>query len=176
MKTVESYKDLKFLNLDAKRAIYQNMHHSKDFDKIIKKVVPNGKNVWIDSAGIPSTHDYVFEHIKWQGIFSSKDIKYYRDFYSSILVQAINKYILPNCVILNDSEEFRYITLQEITNKIKFLSTSYNAKIILCINTTFLDFNKLKYSNKWLIKEAIKNCQKYRIHTIDDFKYVYEIN
>lgn len=175
MKIIESYSDVNKLSIDEKKIIY-NRVHGKDFTNTLNKILPLGKSVWIDSAGVPNKNRYVFENRKWKGIFKSKKIKYYGDFFSPTLMHSIKKYINPNFIVLKDCEEFRYLTPQELTNKIEIISHFYQTKIFLCIHTILLDFNKLKYPNNLIIENVLVNFLKYKIHKIDNFKYIFEIN
>jgi len=175
MKIIESYKDLKILDVDAKKTIYKKIHETT-FKKKLNKILPNGKSVWIDSAGVANKNRYIFENGKWKGIFKSKKIKYYKDFFSPTLMQAIKKYIHPNFMVLNNCEEFRYLTPDQFTAKLEIISNFYQIKIFICFNTILLDFNKLKYTNIWIIKKIIKNFSKYKIHKVDYFHYIYELN
>jgi len=175
MKIIESYNDLNELSIDAKKIIYSRIH-GKGFTNTLNKILPLGKSVWIDSAGVPDKNRYVFENRKWKEIFESKEIKYYKDFFSPTLMHSIKKYINPDFIVLNNSEEFRYLTPHELTTKIEIISNYYQTKIFLSINTIFLDFNKLKYPNSLIVENVAINLLKYKIHKIDNFKYIYEIN
>jgi hypothetical protein len=176
MKIIETYNDIS-LNTDSKKLIYNKMH-DKMHQAIILNLLPNGKSVWIDSCGDGVNSDIVaFENEKWQGIFDSSTIKYYKEFNSPTLVQAINKYINPLSVVIYQSDEFKYINEQELINKINLLVKSYSTKLLIYIDIIFIDFNKLKYSNQHIIENTKKHInQNTTVHTIDNFKYIFEIN
>ena len=73
--------------------------------------------------------------------------------------------------------EFRYINEKELLEKMKFLIKSYPTKLLIYINTIHIDFNKLKYSSQHIIKNTKKNInQDMKVHTINNFKYIFEIN
>lgn len=174
MKTVESYNDLSHLDLNAKKIIYKNMHNSL-FLQHIKNLLPYGVNVWIDSAGTPNTSNIVFENIKWKGIFNFSDIYYYQDFYSPTLQQSINKYIKPSSVVLYQSEELKYHDQKKLINIMNFLIKSYSAKLFMYIDTAYIDFNKLKYSNFHIIEKVKNNLASHcKVHMFDEFQYVFE--
>lgn len=178
MKIIKNYNDLGEPNIDTKKIIYFKIK-TKMHQKAILDLLPNDKkSVWIDSNGDGINSNIIaFENIKWKGIFKSTNIKYYKNFYSQTLSQAIKKYIKPSSIVICESCEFRYINEQKLIDNINFLIRSYPIKLLIYIDTVFIDFNKLKYSSKYIIektKESIK--QKSNIYKIDDFKYIFEIN
>tara|TARA_R110000868_G_C10446221_1_gene725903 strand:+ start:36 stop:572 length:537 start_codon:yes stop_codon:yes gene_type:complete len=178
MKIVNNYKDLGELGIDAKKIIYSKIKN-KIYQKNILELLPNGKSVWIDSYGSYNNDPNVisFENAKWKGIFKSADIKYYKDFYSPTLYESINKYIKPSSIVIYGSCEFRYINKQELMDNINFLIKSYHTKLLIYIDTVFIDFNKLKYSPQHIIEETKKHTDsRCKIHSLNDFKYIFEIN
>ena len=173
MKIIESYNDFE-LTVDSKKKVYESMHEQKHND-FITKLLPKGKSVWIDSCGDSYNPNIVaFEESKWKGIFDPKKlIKYYSSLKSPTFIQAINKYINPTSIVMYESEAFRYVTVEEIQDNISYLLDSFNCKLIIYLDMRFIDFNKLKYSHEHILQTINQN---FKIHTIDNFKYVLEIN
>ena len=66
----------------------------------------------------------------------------------------------------------------ELIDIIKFLIKSFpKIKLLIYIDTTFIDYNKLKFTGKHIIESTQKNItQNTIIHTYDKFKYIFEIN
>lgn len=174
MKIIESYKDFE-LTAESKKKLYAEMHIVEYLDNITKRL-PAGKSVWIDSNGdATNTNIVAFEDEKWKEIFDpSLPIKFYRYFNSPTLVQAINKYIKPTAVVIHQSEEFKYLTPDELQYKIEFMVDSYPTKIFIYVDLHLINFNKLKYSYKHIIESVV--TQNTIIHNLDDFKYLLEIN
>jgi len=174
MKIIESYKDFE-LTIESKKALYSAMHDKAYVDNITKRL-PAGKSVWIDSNGDAMKSNIVaFENEKWKGIFDPrKPVKYYKFFNSPTLVGAINKYIKPTSVVIYQSEEFKYLTPEELQYKIEFMVDSYPTKIFIYIDMLGIDFNKLKYSYTHIIESVV--TQNTIIHDLKDFKYLLEIN
>ena len=177
MKTIKNYSELGELSVEAKKTIY-NLIHNKTCLLDILNLLPKGKSVWIDSFGDGINPNIIaFENRHWKNIFNSSTIKYYGDFYSSALIQSINKYIKPTSIVIYQSMEFRYINEKELLEKMKFLIKSYPTKLLIYINTIHIDFNKLKYSSQHIIKNTKKNInQDMKVQTINNFKYIFEIN
>jgi hypothetical protein len=177
MKIIKNYDDLGELSTDAKKIIYFKIK-TKVHQKTILDLLPSGKSVWIDSNGSNiSSNIIAFENIKWKGIFNLTDIKYYRDFYSQALSQVIKKYIKPSSIVIYQSCEFRYINEKKLIDNINFLIKSYPIKLLIYIDTVFIDFNKLKYSNQCIMEKTRESInQKSNIYKLDDFKYIFEIN
>lgn len=174
MKIIESYKDFE-LTAESKKKLYAEMHVVEYLDNITKRL-PAGKSVWIDSNGdATNTNIVAFEDEKWKETFDpSLPIKFYRYFNSLTLVQAINKYIKPTAVVIHQSEEFKYLTPDELQYKIEFMVDSYPTKIFIYIDMHLIDFNKLKYSYKHIIESVV--TQNTIIHNLNNFKYLLEIN
>ena len=177
MKIVNNYTELGTLNTDAKKIIYNKMH-DKMHQTDILNLLPSGKSVWIDSYGDGINSNIVaFENERWKVVFDSTTVKYYKEFNSPTLIQAVNKYINPSSIVIYQSDEFKYINKQELIDKINFLIKSYPTKLLIYIDTIFIDFNKLKYSNQHIIENTKKHItQNTTVHVIDDFKYIFEIN
>lgn len=177
MKIIKNYDDLGELDIDSKKIIYSRIK-SKIHQKYMLELLPSGKSVWIDSGADNINPDIIaFEHQKWKGIFESTDIKYYRDFFSKTVHQSINKYIKPSSIVIYQSCEFRYVDEQTLVNNIIFLIGEYSFKLLIYIDTVFIDFNKLKYTPQQIIKNVGgKIKSKYKVHNIDNFKYILEIN
>jgi len=173
MKIIESYNDFE-LTVDSK-SLYDSIIHYRERDYVAKRL-PAGKSVWIDSNGDGTNPNVVaFENEKWKEIFDPHiPIKFYRYFNSPTLVQAINKYIKPASVVIYQSEEFRYLTPEELRYKIEFMVDSYPTKIFIYIDMLGIDFNKLKYSYTHIIESVV--TQNTIIHDLDDSKYLLEIN
>jgi hypothetical protein len=177
MKTIKSYKELE-LSSEAKSIIYE-ISHAQRYKNEICRLLPEGRSVWIDSAGDSTKPNIiVFEHKKWKEIFDPRlPIKYYDNFSSPTLVQIINKYICPASVVIYESDELKYLTPQELITKLDFLHRSYSAKLIVYINLLHIDFNKLKYTPIHvlnLIKGQMPSSTI--IHTINRFRYILEMN
>jgi len=177
MKIINNYAELDVLSSKAKKIIYNNIHNKINQSDILN-LLPKGKSVWIDSGGDGINSDITaFENRKWKTIFNSKTIKYYEKFDSLTLVKAINRYINPSSIVIYQSDEFRYINVQELINKINFLIKSYSTKILIYLDNTFIDFNKLKYSNQHIIEHTKKNITRNStVHIINNFQYIFEIN
>ena len=173
MKIIESYNDFE-LTVDSKKRLYNELHY-RERDHIAERL-PAGKSVWIDSNGDATNPNVLaFENEKWKGIFDPHmPIKFYKYFNSPTLVQAINKYIKPTSVVIYQSEEFRYLTPEELQYKIEFMVDSYPTKIFIYIDMLGIDFNKLKYSYTHIIESVV--TQNTIIHDLNDFKYLLEIN
>lgn len=177
MKTIQSYKDLD-LTVESKKKIYKQIHKQEHL-QMIRSQVPRGKSVWIDSDGDGTRENVIaFEHRKWQGIFGPRlPIKYYEEFMSKTMVQAINKYIRPTSIVVYESEEFRYVTPEELCNKMKYLDESFDTKILLYVNLIFIDYNKLRFTREHVIDQVVSNFQgKIKVHVLDNFKYLLEMN
>ena len=177
MKTIKSYKEIN-LTVESKKAIYNQIHQQEHLQTILSQL-PKGKSVWIDSNGDGTQENIVvFEHRKWQGIFDPRvPIKYYDEFESKTMVQAINKYITPTSIVIHESEEFRYVTPEELCKKINYLDTSFDTKILLYVNMIFIDYNKLKFTKGHIINHIVSNFgEKIKVHVLDNFKYLLEVN
>lgn len=177
MKIIRNYNELGELSTDTKKIIYSKIK-TKVYQKTILELLPSGKSVWIDSNGSDiSSNIIAFENIKWKGIFKSTDIKYYKDFYSQTLTQTIKKYIKPSSIVIYQSCEFRYINEQKLIDNINFLIKSYPTTLLIYIDTIFIDFNKLKYSNQYIIEKTKENInQKSNIYKLNNFNYIFKIN
>ena len=179
MKTIQNYSELGELSTEAKRIIYERMHDRIHQDYLLK-LIPKGKSVWLDSFGHDLGSNIIpFENQKWKTIFSlPNSIKYYNNFRSPTLIQSINKYIKPLSIIIYQSEEFMYVNKKELIDIIKFLIKSFpKIKLLIYIDTIFIDYNKLKFTGKHIIENTQKNItQNTTIHTYDKFKYIFEIN
>ena len=177
MKIIKNYNELGELSIDSKKIIYFKIKN-KIHQKYMLELMPKGKSVWIDSGADDSNPNItVFENLKWKGIFESTGIKYYRNFFSKTVHQSINKYIKPSSIVMYQSCEFRYVNEQTLINNINFLIGEHFSKLLIYIDTVFIDFNKLKYTPQQIIKNVeIKLKSKCKVHNIDDFKYVFEIN
>ncbi len=173
MKVVKNYKDIIKFDSKIQNLLFQKLHN-KHFSQKLKSLTTKHKTVYIDSGATPNKNTFVFENFKWKNVIKQKNIKFYKDFYSNTMAQSINKYIKPDVVVFENSEEFKYITPNKLKHKIKIISAKYDAKLFICIDTVFLDFNKVKYTNDFIIKDIIK--PKLRSHKIDNFKYVIEVN
>jgi len=174
MKIIESYKDFE-LTIESKKTLYSAMHDKAYVDNITKRL-PAGKSVWIDSNGDTTNKNIVvFENVKWKEIFDPHmPIKFYKFFDSPTMVQAINKYINPTSIVIYQSEEFRYLTPDELRYKIEFMVDSYPTKIFIYVDMLGTDFNKLKYSYTHIIQSVI--TQNTIVHSLSKFKYLLEIN
>ena len=179
MKTIQNYSELGELSTEAKRIIYEQMHDRIHQDYLLK-LIPEGKSVWLDSFGHGLGSNIIpFENQKWKTIFDQpNNIKYNNNFRSPTLIQSINKYIKPSSIIIYQSEEFMYVNKKELIDIIKFLIKSFpKIKLLIYIDTTFIDYNKLKFTGKHIIESTQKNItQNTIIHTYDKFKYIFEIN
>ena len=175
MKIVKNYKSIKKFDSGIQESIFNRLHHNY-FKPKLRKIIARRKCVYIDSGANPSNSAFVFENYKWKDILTKKDVKFYRDFYSSTLIQSINRYINPDYVVFENSEEFKYISPKQLIAKIKLLSTKYTSTILICLDTVFLDFNKLKYSNKFILQNILEQNSKIKLHKVDSFKYVLEVN
>ena len=175
MKIVKNYKSIKKFDSGIQQSIFNRLHHDY-FKPKLRKIIARRKCVYIDSGANPSNSAFVFENYKWKDILTKKDVKFYRDFYSSTLIQSINRYINPDYVVFENSEEFKYISPKELIAKIKLLSTKYTSTIIICFATVYLDVNKLKYSNKIILQNILEQDSKIKVHKVDSFKYVLEVN
>tara|TARA_R110000803_G_scaffold170054_1_gene233142 strand:+ start:679 stop:1215 length:537 start_codon:yes stop_codon:yes gene_type:complete len=177
MKIIESYNDFD-LTVESKKVIYKQMH-KQEYLEAIKSHMPKGKSVWIDSNGDGRQENIIaFEHRKWQGIFDPRvPIKYYNEFKSKTMVQAINKYIKPTSVVIYESDEFRYITPETLCNNLKFLHKSFNIEILIYIDLIGVDYNKLKYTKENILDDIkINYGRKITVHRLDNFKYLLKIN
>jgi len=177
MKIIESYNDVE-LSPEAKKKLYE-VSHKQQYKNTIYNLLPEGKSVWIDSAGDCNKANIVaFEHRKWEGIFDHHmPVKYYSKVNSTTMVNAINKYIVPTSIVMYESEEFRYITTKELIDKVCFLHASFNAKLIIYINLIYVDFNKLKYTQSYIIEQVkAQTPPNTIIHHINKFEYLLEIN
>ena len=177
MKIIESYNDFE-LTVESKKVIYEQIHR-QEYLEAIKSHVPKGKSVWIDSNGDGKQENIIaFEHRKWQGIFDPRvPIKYFNQFKSKTMVQAINKYIKPTSVVVYESEEFRYVTPETLCDNLKFLHESYDTMILVYVNLRLVDYNKLKYTMENIIDQITINFgRKITVHGINQFKYLFKIN
>jgi len=177
MKIIESYNDVD-LSVESKKTLYKKLHPQRHKNFIIN-LLPGGKSVWIDSHGDGSKANVVaFEHKKWKGIFDPRVlIKYYSEFNSPTMAQAINKYVNPTSIVAYESEEFRYLTPNELCDKIMLLVHLFPTKVLIYINLVNIDFNKLKYSKTYIIENVKKKInQNTIVHNLDNFKYLLEIN
>lgn len=177
MKIVESFNDLPSLDIEAKKIGYFKFRN-KDHQQDILKLLPQGTSVWIDSNGVDiNSNILAFENIKNKDILESKNIRYYKNIFSKTLYQAINKYIKPLSIVFYQSEEFKYISDGQLVDSINFLKECIPCKIIIHINTIFIDFNKLKYPITSIIEKIKKNTDPTcKVHNLDNFKYIFEIN
>ena len=115
------------------------------------------------------------ENEKWKGIFDPrKPVKYYKFFNSPTLVGAINKYINPTSIVIYHSEEFRYLTPEELRYKLEFMVDSYPTKILIYLDMIGIDFNKLKYSHSHVLESVLP--ENTVVHNLEDFEYLLEIN
>ena len=180
MKIIENYDELSTeeIGLDAKKIIYKQSRDLKHLDKILELIPPHGKSVWIDSNGTDISENIIaFEHHKWKGIFETDAIKYYKDFYSNTLHNAVKKYITPSSIVMYNSFELKYINENELVKILNFLIDCYQSKLIIHVDTIFIDFNKLKYSVDYIIKKVENNIKKKsNIHKLDNLEYIFEIN
>lgn len=176
MKIVESFNDLPNLDIEAKKIGYFKFRN-KDNQQNILKLLPQGPSVWIDSNGVDINSNIIaFENIKNKDILESKNIRYYKNIFSKTLYQVINKYIKPSSIVFL-SEEFKYISDNQLIDNINFLKEYIPCKIIIHINTIFIDFNKLKYPITSIIEKIKKNTDPAcKVHNLDNFKYIFEIN
>ena len=177
MKIIESYNDFD-LTVESKKVIYKQMH-KQEYLESIRSHMPKGKSVWIDSNGDSIRENIIaFEHRKWQGVFDPRvPIKYYDDFKSDTMFQAINRYIRPTSVVIYESEEFRYVTPETLCDNLKFLHGSVDTKILIYIDLIGVDYNKLKYTKEKIIDDIKINFgKKIIVHGLDHFKYLLEIN
>ena len=174
MRIIESYKDFN-LTVEAKKRLYTELHPEDYLDKI-NSLLPAGKTVWIDSNGDAMKSNIVaFENEKWKGIFDPrKPVKYYKFFNSPTLVGAINKYINPTSIVIYHSEEFRYLTPEELRYKLEFMVDSYPTKILIYLDMIGIDFNKLKYSHSHVLESVLP--ENTVVHNLEDFEYLLEIN
>lgn len=177
MKIIESYNDFK-LTTKSRKVIYKQLH-TQEYLETIKSLIPKGKSVWIDSNGDGKQENIIaFENRKWQGIFDPRvPIKYYDEFRSKTMIQAISKYIRPTSIVVYESEEFRYVTPEALSNNLKFLYESFKIKILVYIDLIGVEYNKLKYTKEHIIEHLTKNSkEKIVVHGLDNFKYLLEIN
>jgi len=175
-KIVKSYADLDTLDLDSKKKGYQRVRN-KVYQQNILKLLPEGVSVWIDSNGVDISPNIIaFENFNNKDIFKPKSVNYYKNTFSKTLYQYINKYIKPVSLVFYQSEEFRYITDDKVIENINFLSKLISCKIIVYIDIVFIDFNKLKYPINNIIAKIKKNINlKCKVHNLDNFKYIFEI-
>lgn len=179
MKIVKNYDDLgDQINLDSKKIIYAKVHSSKYQDRILPLLPINGKSVWIDSNGTDIDANIIaFEKYIWKGIFKSSSIRYYRNFFSNTLHHAIKKYIAPSSIVMSNTSELKYISCKELIRIINFLITAHTSKLIIHVNTVYLDFNKLKYSIDHVIENVKNNIsKKTKLHKLDRVHYIFEID
>lgn len=177
MKIIDSYNDIT-LDSQSKKTIYKRLHLGKNMEHI-EKLLPPGKSVWIDSNGdIGKSHIVSFENEKWREVFDADaSRKFYKTFLSDVMVNAIQKYIQPTSVVIYESEEIKYLDVPQLIEKINHIVSCFDCKVIVYVDLLFADFNKLKYTHNSIatkVKENITSNNK--LHNIDDFKYIIEVD
>ena len=143
---------------------HKNTVLTNEQEIILNKI--SDKSLWIDSAGFTFSKYYPdiisIEDRKYEKVLGKINNVYYKDQLLSVNTNTIlNKLINPNFVVFYYSPSFKYVTLPELKVFINQFINSYpQARIILMIDTTFLDFNKIKFTLEYIIddlKKSIKN-------------------
>jgi hypothetical protein len=121
-------------------------HSELDTQRLILNLISNQKSIWIDSFGRGLSPDFIsIEQDQYSIALENFSNVYFRKDLNNIkthneLMQTFN----PEIVVYYKSEFFKYLTVPELVSKITELVYVYG-KLIIYIDTVFMDYNKLKY-------------------------------
>ena len=153
-----------------------------DAQKIFMDKVNNEKSIFIDSFGYFFNKDTVFfENIRYEKIFNKipdpkKKIYTTNNFFSDDVVNII-KEESPHYVVFFYADILRYNTIEKLAELINcFKKKLQHIDLLLFIDITYLDFNKIKYTNREAVEilkskiDAKSLCKK-----ISEFDYLIEV-
>lgn len=117
----------------------------------ILQMIPNGKSLWLDSFGyaLGSKNIISIEEKKYKKVFGSffPNMYFKEDIFSEETCKILNKLITPASVVIYFSPLFKYLLEDELYKQLTVLKTSFpDSKIIVGLDSIFLDFNKIKWS------------------------------
>jgi hypothetical protein len=156
-----------------------------DAQKMIIEKIENKKSIFIDSFGyffVKNNENVIsFENKKYKKIFdkildSNKKIYTTSDFFSNIMLQIIKRES-PTYLVFFYADILRYKSVEDLAKFINYTKKKFKNMILLFfIDITFIDFNKIKYSNNDVI-EMLKNKINalFSYKKISEFDYFIEI-
>jgi len=156
-----------------------------DAQKIMIEKIKNKKSILIDSFGylfIKHNKNIIcFENKKYKKIFnkildSNKKIYTTGDFFSNTMLQIIKRES-PNYLVFFYADILRYKSVDSLAELINYIKKEFkNINLLFFIDITFIDFNKIRYSNNdaiEILKNKINSVFSYK--KISEFDYLIEI-
>lgn len=153
-----------------------------DAQKIFIERNINKKNIFIDSFGYFFNKGSIcIENIKYEKIFhkildTKKKFYTTNNFFSDDVANIIKKES-PQYVVFFYATVLRYNTIEKLAELINFFKKKLeHINLLLFIDIIYLDFNKIKYTNKDAIEILARKinskslCQK-----ISEFDYLIEV-
>ena len=151
-----------------------------DDQKILIKKIENKKSILIDSFGYlfnkSNKNIICFENKKYKKIFdkilnSNKRIYTTSNFFSSTMAHIIKRES-PSYLVFFYADILRYYSLDSLAEFINDIKKKFkNINLLFFVDITFIDFNKIKYSNNDAI-ETLKN----KINSVFSYKKISEFD
>jgi type IV secretory pathway VirB6-like protein len=132
--------------------------------RVLLDIIDNQKSMWVDSFGYGLSIDNIsIEKDVFQPILNNLTNIYFRKELNDIethreLKQTFN----PEIVVYYKSEFFKYLTIDELINKITELRQIYS-KLVVYMDSTFIDYNRLKYPKKHVLSHLQDNLSGCKI-------------
>jgi hypothetical protein len=157
-----------------------------DAQKILLKKIENKKSILIDSFGYlfnkSNKNSICFENKNYKKIFdkilnSNKKIYTTSNFFSNTMVHIIKRES-PRYLVFFYADILRYHSLDSLAEFINDIKKKLkNINLLFFIDITFINFNKIKYSNSDAI-ETLKNKINFvfSYKKISEFDYLMEID
>ena len=142
----------------------------------IMQMIPSGKSLWLDSFGfaLGSKNIISVEERKYQKVFGSffPNMYFKDDIFSKETCKLLNKLVAPLSVVIYFSPAFKYLTEDDLCQRLNNLKSNFpNSKIIVGIDTIFIDFNKIKWSVNSVINR-ISIATNSSIINLDDTRII----
>lgn len=151
-----------------------------DAQKILIKKIKNKKSILLDSFGylfVKNNENVIsFENKKYKKIFdkiidSNKKIYTTNNFFSKTMLQIIKRES-PDYLVFFYADILRYKSVEDLAEFINSIKKALqNINLLFFIDMTFIDFNKIKYSNNDVI-EILKN----KINSLFSYKKIYRFD
>jgi hypothetical protein len=131
---------------------------------LLLDTVANQKSMWVDSFGYSLCPDSIsIEKDVFQPHLSNLTNIYFRKELDEVethreLAQTFD----PEIVVYYKSEFFKYLTIDELINKITELRQIYN-KLVIYMDLTFVDYNRLKYTKNHVLSSLENNLSGCKI-------------
>jgi len=196
MKIIKDYSEF-IHSVENKTAIYKSEHENfrsfidkKPLDSFLHnkiiETLPVGNSIWIDSFGYAMGMEQIvsFEHRYFKEVFDrlsikNKKIQFAGDFLAIRTIKTIEKIYNPSSLVFYFSPFLKYKTLEEYNLFLHLYFDSFSdKKIILLTDLKFVNFNRITVTNTMAVNEICNNISKeqLKIHQLDTFKYMIEIN